>query len=90
MMFVYEIYWVFWDIFDGLKTWCLGKTMLEPANEHEALKKFRRVIEVFGESIPQSLLQGGLFFFILFFIFLLFFSFLTHMLLPLRNCAFFL
>ena len=49
-----EIGWVFYDIFFGLYSFVKGKMLIIDKNsQYTAIKHFRRIIEFFGESIPQ-------------------------------------
>eukprot|EP01084_Bolivina_argentea_P121396 215111_1 len=53
-----EVYWVLHDILKGICYFFIGKILILNTNEEiKAIKHFRKIIELFGESIPQIILQ---------------------------------
>eukprot|EP01083_Nonionella_stella_P018809 52301_1 len=62
MMTCLEIYWVIHDITRGIYFFIGGKILiLNKDPQITAIKQFRKVIEFFGESLPQLLLQSYIF-----------------------------
>eukprot|EP01083_Nonionella_stella_P013164 37098_1 len=60
---LYEVYLVIYDVFNGIKCFVLGTGLVETqSNEVRAMKQYRRAIEIFSESVPQTLLQLHMFF----------------------------
>eukprot|EP01083_Nonionella_stella_P140953 433348_1 len=60
---LYEVYLVIYDVFNGVKCFVLGTGLVETqSNEVRAMKQYRRAIEIFSESVPQTLLQLHMFF----------------------------
>ena len=58
LMSLLEIYWVFYDVFKGLFYFITGKILIINTDPQiTAMKQFRKVIEFFGESFPQLILQ---------------------------------
>ena len=55
---LYEVGWVFYDIYHGLKSFLKNEILIIDKNsEISSIKQFRRVIEFFGESVPQTGIQ---------------------------------
>ena len=55
---IYEIFWVFWDIYLGISSFIRGKILVvNKDSQVTSIKQFRKVIEFLGESLPQTLLQ---------------------------------
>eukprot|EP01083_Nonionella_stella_P286421 974956_1 len=55
---LYEVYLVIYDVFHGVKCFVLGTGLVETqSNEVKAMKQYRRAIEIFSESVPQTALQ---------------------------------
>ena len=55
---IYEILWVFWDIYLGLSSFIQGKILvIDKDSQISSMKQFRKVIEIVGESLPQTILQ---------------------------------
>eukprot|EP01084_Bolivina_argentea_P170283 295075_1 len=53
-----ELFWVIADLFYGIKAFVLGTGLINTAKtEIQAIKSYRRAVEVFAESVPQTLLQ---------------------------------
>ena len=66
IMFFIELGWIFLDLIDCLRSICLGtsEVLIESSDsELMALKEYRRGIEMFGESIPQTIVQCYIMFF---------------------------
>ena len=54
----YEIYQIFYDIYCGLYSFIKGEILIIDKDSKEtAFKQFRRIVEFFGETIPQLLIQ---------------------------------
>eukprot|EP01083_Nonionella_stella_P083305 230297_1 len=55
---VYEVYWIISDIFNGFKSFIFGTGLIIAEDQQtKAMKSYRRAIEIFSESIPQTVLQ---------------------------------
>eukprot|EP01084_Bolivina_argentea_P125033 221562_1 len=53
-----EIFWVISDIYNGIKAFIFGTGIIETENrEITAMKSYRRAVNVFAESVPQTALQ---------------------------------
>ena len=64
LMSLLEMYWVFYDIFRGLFYFFMGRILIINTDPQiKAIKQFRKVIEFFGESFPQLILQLYIFVF---------------------------
>eukprot|EP01084_Bolivina_argentea_P170284 295081_1 len=62
LMVVAELFWVMSDLFIGVKAFVFGTGLIQTENrEIKAMKSYRRAVEVFSESVPQSLLQFYIF-----------------------------
>ena len=60
---LYEVYWVLSDVWLGCKAFVYGTGLVEAEDRQtKAMKSYRRAIEIFAESIPQTLLQLYIFF----------------------------
>ena len=60
---IYEIFWVFYDVYNGFYSFIKGKILIIDKNQQtSSIKQFRRVIEFFGESIPQTIIQVYIFY----------------------------
>ena len=58
-----EIGWVFHDIYLGISSFIQGEILIIDKDlQKTKAKQFRKVIEIFGESIPQSMVQLYMFF----------------------------
>eukprot|EP01084_Bolivina_argentea_P170281 295073_1 len=58
LMAIVEIFWVITDVFRGVKAFILGNGIIDTENrEIKAMKSYRRAVEVFAESVPQTCLQ---------------------------------
>ena len=63
MISVYEIGWIFYDMYLGLSSFVRGSILIiEKDSQITSVKQFRKIIEVFGESIPQTLIQLYMFY----------------------------
>eukprot|EP01084_Bolivina_argentea_P125032 221561_1 len=61
-MAVAEVMWIISDVFHGFKAFVFGTGLIETENRQiKAMKSYRRTVEVFSESVPQSLLQFYIF-----------------------------
>ena len=55
---LYEVYLVVYDIFNGFRSFILGTGLVETQTpDVVAMKQYRRAVEIFAESVPQTLLQ---------------------------------
>ena len=60
---LYEVYLVIYDICNGIKCFILGTGLVEAqTNQAVAIKQYRRAVEIFSESVPQTLLQLYMYF----------------------------
>ena len=58
VMFLVEVLMIFSDIYHAFVSFILGTAFIESNDAtYVAIKSYRRAIEIFGESIPQTLLQ---------------------------------
>ena len=61
---LYEIWYLLYDVYLGVKSFIKGEILIIDKNlERRALKQFRRIVEFFGESIPELILQIYMFIF---------------------------
>lgn len=59
---LYEICYLLYDVYIGLTSFIKGEILIIDKNlEKTALKQFRRIVEFFGESIPQLMLNVYMF-----------------------------
>eukprot|EP01083_Nonionella_stella_P241206 842487_1 len=55
---LYEVYWIISDIFNGFKSFIFGTGLIVAEDQRtKAMKSYRRAIEIFSESVPQTVLQ---------------------------------
>ena len=55
---LYEVYLVGYDVFHGIRCFVSGTGLVETqSHEVRAMKQYRRAVEIFSESVPQTLLQ---------------------------------
>ena len=61
---LYELYHVFYDIYLGFYSFFKGEILIidKKNSKKTAFKQFRRIVEFFGESIPQLMLQTYMFY----------------------------
>ena len=60
----FELFWVIYDLCIGLSSLIIGKIELIDKNSAIiSIKQFRKVIEFFGESLPETILQIYMFIF---------------------------
>ena len=63
MVTLYEIYWVLTDIVIALKCFVQGNIMIiDEESEYKSFKRYRKILEMFGESIPQTFLTLVMFY----------------------------
>ena len=61
---VYEIYYLLYEIYRGLRSFIRNEILTIDLNpEKNAIKNFRTIVTFFGESFPQLLLQSCMFIF---------------------------
>ena len=59
---LYEIYYILYDIYCGVYSFMKGEILIiDKDSKRKAFKQFRRIVEFFGESIPQLCIQTFLF-----------------------------
>ena len=58
----YEVYWVLTDVWRCFKAFIFGSITIEAQDrQSNAFKNYRKAIEIFAESLPQTLLQVYIF-----------------------------
>ena len=61
---LYEVWYLLYDVYLGVKSFIKGEILIIDKNlERRALKQFRRIVEFFGEGIPQLISQIYMFIF---------------------------
>ena len=57
-MALYEVYLVAYDVVHGVRCFIYGTGLVETqSTDVRAMKQYRRAVEIFSESVPQTLLQ---------------------------------